>query len=100
MTIAALYLLAFGMKAAAFPVNFWLPASYHTPRIVTAALFGGLLTKVGIYALLRTLVMIFPVERLALSGLSSAWVAVADDDPRRRSARWRRPTSGGCSASW
>ena len=34
MTLAALYLLAFGMKAAAFPVNFWLPASYHTPRIV------------------------------------------------------------------
>ena len=76
MTIAALYLLAFGMKAAAFPVNFWLPASYHTPRIVTAALFGGLLTKVGVYALLRTLVMLFPEERLALSGLIG-WAAVA-----------------------
>jgi multicomponent Na+:H+ antiporter subunit D len=76
MTIAALYLLAFGMKAAAFPLNFWLPASYHTPRIVTAALFGGLLTKIGVYALLRTLVMIFPVERLALSGVIE-WVAIA-----------------------
>ena len=76
MTIAALYLLAFGMKAAAFPVNFWLPASYHTPRIVTAALFGGLLTKVGVYALLRTLVMLFPEQRLALSGLIG-WVAIA-----------------------
>jgi multicomponent Na+:H+ antiporter subunit D len=75
-TIAALYLMAFGMKAAAFPVNFWLPASYHTPRMVVAALFGGLLTKVGIYALLRTLVMLFPAERLALSGLIG-WVAVA-----------------------
>jgi multicomponent Na+:H+ antiporter subunit D len=76
MTIAALYLLAFGMKAAAFPVNFWLPASYHTPRLVTAALFGGLLTKIGIYALLRTLVMIFPVERLQLSPVIE-WVAAA-----------------------
>jgi multicomponent Na+:H+ antiporter subunit D len=76
MTIAALYLLAFGMKAAAFPVNFWLPASYHTPRLVTAALFGGLLTKIGVYALLRTLVMIFPVERAALSGVIE-WVAIA-----------------------
>jgi multicomponent Na+:H+ antiporter subunit D len=76
MTIAALYLLAFGMKAAAFPLNFWLPASYHTPRIVTAALFGGLLTKIGVYALLRTLVMIFPVERAALSGVIE-WVAIA-----------------------
>ena len=64
------------MKAAAFPVNFWLPASYHTPRIVTAALFGGLLTKIGIYALLRALVMIFPVERFALSGVIE-WVAIA-----------------------
>jgi multicomponent Na+:H+ antiporter subunit D len=76
MTLAVLYLLAFGMKAAAFPVNFWLPASYHTPRIVIAALFAGLLTKVGVYALLRSLVMIFPVERAALSGLIG-WVAAA-----------------------
>jgi multicomponent Na+:H+ antiporter subunit D len=76
MTLAALYLVAFGMKAAAFPVNFWLPASYHTPKIVTSALFGGLLTKVGIYGLLRVLVMIMPVERAVLAGLIG-WVAVA-----------------------
>ncbi|MCJ8053323.1 Na+/H+ antiporter subunit D [Shinella curvata] len=69
MTLATLYFLAFGMKAAAFPVNFWLPASYHTPRVVVSALFAGLLTKVGIYALLRTLVMLFPVEREELSFL-------------------------------
>jgi multicomponent Na+:H+ antiporter subunit D len=75
MTLASLYLLAFGMKAAAFPVNFWLPASYHTPRIVTAALFGGLLTKIGVYALLRTLVLLFPVERSVLADLIG-WVAI------------------------
>lgn len=69
MTLTGLYLLAFGMKAAAFPVNFWLPASYHTPRIVVSALFAGLLTKVGIYAMVRTLVMLFPVEREELSFL-------------------------------
>ncbi|PKA40306.1 Na+/H+ antiporter subunit D [Rhizobium sullae] len=67
MTLAALFLLAFAMKAAAFPVNFWLPASYHTPRIVVSALFAGLLTKVGIYALIRVMVMLLPVEREALS---------------------------------
>ncbi|WP_157015058.1 Na+/H+ antiporter subunit D [Mesorhizobium xinjiangense] len=76
MTIAALYLLAFGMKAAAFPLNFWLPASYHTPRIVTSALFGGLLTKVGIYALLRVFLTLMPVERGVLSELI-AWLAAA-----------------------
>jgi multicomponent Na+:H+ antiporter subunit D len=63
MTLICLYLLAFAMKAAAFPVNFWLPASYHTPKLVVSALFGGLLTKIGVYALLRVLVMIFPIER-------------------------------------
>ncbi|MGJ8570653.1 MAG: Na+/H+ antiporter subunit D [Hoeflea sp.] len=67
MTLVTLYLLAFAMKAAAFPVNFWLPASYHTPRLVVSALFAGLLTKVGIYALLRILGMLFPVEREELS---------------------------------
>jgi multicomponent Na+:H+ antiporter subunit D len=67
MTLSALFVLAFSMKAAAFPVNFWLPASYHTPRVVVSALFAGLLTKVGIYALLRVTVMLFPVEREALS---------------------------------
>ena len=76
MTLATLYLVAFGMKAAAFPVNFWLPASYHTPKIVTSALFGGLLTKVGIYGLLRVLVMIMPAERLVLSALIG-WIAIA-----------------------
>ncbi|MVA99852.1 Na+/H+ antiporter subunit D [Nitratireductor sp. CAU 1489] len=76
MTIATLLLLAFGMKAAAFPLNFWLPASYHTPRIVTSALFGGLLTKVGIYALLRSMMVLFPLERIVLSELI-AWVAGA-----------------------
>jgi multicomponent Na+:H+ antiporter subunit D len=76
MTIASLYLLAFGMKAAAFPLNFWLPASYHTPRIVVSALFGGLLTKVGIYALLRSLMTLFPVERAVLADVI-AWAAVA-----------------------
>jgi multicomponent Na+:H+ antiporter subunit D len=76
MTLAVLYLTAFGMKAAAFPLSFWLPASYHTPRIVVAALFGGLLTKVGIYALLRSLVMLFPEERGVLGDLIG-WVAIA-----------------------
>lgn len=75
-TLSVLYLLAFGMKAAAFPVNFWLPASYHTPPMVTAALFGGVLTKVGIYALLRVLVMLLPMQRQTLQDLIG-WVAVA-----------------------
>lgn len=61
--VAALLLLAFGMKAAAFPVNAWLPASYHTPPAAVSALFAGLLTKVGAYAMLRALVAILPGSR-------------------------------------
>ncbi|WP_068317213.1 Na+/H+ antiporter subunit D [Polycladidibacter hongkongensis] len=67
--ISALYFLAFAMKAAAFPVNFWLPASYHTPRIVVSALFAGLLTKVGVYALLRVLVLLLPAGHNWMHGL-------------------------------
>jgi len=69
--IALLFVLAFGMKAAAFPVNFWLPASYHTPPAATAALFAGLLTKVGVYALIRTLALLMPGERAAYADLLS-----------------------------
>jgi len=76
MTLVVLYLLAFCMKAAAFPVNFWLPASYHTPKLVVSALFGGLLTKVGIYALLRVLVMLFPLGRDELAGLIAVVAAL------------------------
>ena len=61
--IAALLLLAFGMKAAAFPLNAWLPAAYHTPPAAVSALFAGLLTKVGAYALLRTLAAVLPGSR-------------------------------------
>lgn len=76
ITLVVLYLLAFGMKAAAFPVNFWLPASYHTPKLVVSALFGGLLTKVGIYALMRVLVMLFPLGRDELAGLIAVVAAL------------------------
>ncbi|MGD1887009.1 MAG: Na+/H+ antiporter subunit D [Cohaesibacteraceae bacterium] len=59
-TLMMIFVFAFAMKAAAFPLNFWLPASYHTPNIVTSAIFAALLTKVGIYALLRLGGMLFP----------------------------------------
>ncbi len=67
--LAALFLIAFGIKAAMFPLFFWLPASYHTPPIAVTALFGGLLTKVGIYSMWRVLVMIFPQEVVYLQPL-------------------------------
>ncbi|MFN4262296.1 MAG: Na+/H+ antiporter subunit D [Thioalkalivibrionaceae bacterium] len=60
--IAMLFLIAFGIKAGAFPFFFWLPASYHTPKVAVSALFAGLLTKVGVYALYRVFTLIFNQE--------------------------------------
>lgn len=57
--LAMLFVVAFGIKAAAFPLFFWLPASYHTPPVAVSAIFAGLLTKVGVYAMLRVFTLIF-----------------------------------------
>ena len=57
---AGLLLIGFGSKAAIFPLFFWLPASYHTPPPAVTALFGGLLTKVGVYTLFRSFTLFFP----------------------------------------
>ncbi len=54
-----LFLVAFGLKAGIFPFFFWLPASYHTPPSAVSAVFAGLLTKVGVYALFRGYTLIF-----------------------------------------
>jgi len=59
MGIASLLIVAFGIKAAVFPLFFWLPASYHTPPAGVTALFAGLLTKVGVYALIRVFTLLF-----------------------------------------
>jgi multicomponent Na+:H+ antiporter subunit D len=58
-TLSMLFLVSFGIKAGVFPLFFWLPASYHTPPFAVSALFAGLLTKVGVYALMRVFTLIF-----------------------------------------
>lgn len=62
VTVSMLFMVSFGIKAAIFPLFFWLPASYHTPPVAVSALFGGLLTKVGVYALIRVFTLIFTVD--------------------------------------
>lgn len=75
--VAILLLVVFGMKGALFPLYFWLPNSYYGPPAAIAALFGGLLTKVGIYAIFRMFTLIFTHNPdfthniiLALAGLT------------------------------
>ncbi|MCG8668516.1 MAG: Na+/H+ antiporter subunit D [Pseudomonadales bacterium] len=57
--LAILFMASFGIKAGVFPLFFWLPASYHTPLVAVSAVFAGLLTKVGVYALYRVFSLLF-----------------------------------------
>nr|WP_237072512.1 Na+/H+ antiporter subunit D [Pseudaestuariivita rosea] len=57
--VAVMFMIAFGVKAALFPLFFWLPAAYHTPAFSVSAVFAGLLTKVGVYALIRMFTLVF-----------------------------------------
>lgn len=67
--VAILLLVAFGIKAALFPFFFWLPASYHTPPVAVSAIFAGLLTKVGVYALVRLFTLLFGETTTGMSEL-------------------------------
>lgn len=67
--LASMFLIAFGIKAGLFPLFFWLPASYHTPPPAISALFAGLLTKVGVYALIRVFTLLFWADSLYLPQL-------------------------------
>ena len=53
-------LVVFGIKAAIFPLFSWLPDSYPTAPSPVTAVFAGLLTKVGVYAVIRTQTLLFP----------------------------------------
>lgn len=70
---ALFFLIGFGIKAAVFPMYFWLPDSYHTPPAAISAIFGGLLTKVGVYALIRVFTLIFIPD----SFLSQVFIVLA-----------------------
>ncbi|MEN1984661.1 Na+/H+ antiporter subunit D [Paenibacillus hubeiensis] len=56
--IGVLFLIVFSIKAGLF-LFFWLSGSYAAPPAVVTALFAGLLTKVGLYAIVRTFTLIF-----------------------------------------
>lgn len=58
--IQLMLFVVFGLKAAVFPMSAWLPDSYPTAPAPVTAVFAGLLTKVGVYALLRTQTLLFP----------------------------------------
>lgn len=89
---AVLLLVVFGIKAALFPLFFWLPDSYPTAPSPIIAVFAGLLTKVGVYAIIRSQTLFFPSDgrpgTLLLVIASATMVvgvlgAIAQDDVKR-----------------
>lgn len=60
--VGMLLLIAFGAKAAVFPIFNWLPAAYHTASMPVAAIFAALLTKVGVYAIIRIYTLVLAGE--------------------------------------
>ena len=58
---AAILAVAFLVKAAAWPLNFWLPSAYSAAAAPVSALFA-ILTKLGVYAILRVWTLLFPQD--------------------------------------
>jgi len=91
-SLALLLVVVFGIKAAIFPLFFWLPDSYPTAPTPVTAVFAGLLTKVGVYALLRSQTLLFPPDTqpgtllLVVAGLTmvvGVFGAVTQNDIKR-----------------
>jgi multicomponent Na+:H+ antiporter subunit D len=89
--LQSMLLIAFGIKAAVFPLSAWLPDSYPTAPAPVTAVFAGLLTKVGVYAIIRTQTLLFPGgaldDLLLWAALATMLIgilgAVAQSDLRR-----------------
>lgn len=89
---AVLLVVVFGIKAALFPLGSWLPDSYPVAPAPVTAVFAGLLTKVGVYALIRSQTLFFPETSrpvtllLCAAGLTMVLGilgAIAQDDIKR-----------------
>ncbi|UFU06179.1 Na+/H+ antiporter subunit D [Ruania halotolerans] len=84
-------LMGFAIKAAVFPLSAWLPDSYPTAPAPVTAVFAGLLTKVGVYAIIRAQTLLFTDGTLdtilmvlaVLTMLVGIAGAVAQDDIKR-----------------
>ncbi|MFZ5815584.1 MAG: proton-conducting transporter membrane subunit [Bacillota bacterium] len=72
--IGILFMIVFASKGALFPLYFWLPRSYYFAPNGIAALFAAMLTKVGVYALVRVFTLIF-VHDVSYTHTILLWVA-------------------------
>lgn len=73
--ISLLFLIVFSIKSGLLLYQ-WLPGSYSAPPTAIAALFGALLTKVGVYALFRTFSLLFYHEPAVTHNLIGIMAAI------------------------
>ncbi len=69
-------IIVFALKAAVLPLQFWLPATYASASAPVAALFA-VMTKIGVYALLRVYTTIFGSQAGELAGMAGNWLLPA-----------------------
>ncbi|WP_175614908.1 Na+/H+ antiporter subunit D [Piscibacillus halophilus] len=74
--IGVLLFFVFAVKAAIFPLYYWLPNSYVVPNPVISALFGALLTKIGIYSIFRVYTLIFVHDTAFTHQQLFIWLAI------------------------
>lgn len=70
---AAILGTAFLMKAGAWPLNFWLPTTYAAAAAPAAALFA-IMSKLGVYVILRLWTLAFGPGAGALAGFGGEWL--------------------------
>ncbi len=68
-----LLLVVFALKGAILPLYFWLPRAYASATAPVAALFA-IMTKVGLYAIIRVFTLVFGSEAGELSGMVDLWL--------------------------
>lgn len=73
--LGLMLLVSLGIKAGMVPLHWWLPDSYPSAPAPVTAVFAALLTKVGVYAIIRTQTLMFSREEpwtllLVLAGVT------------------------------
>jgi multicomponent Na+:H+ antiporter subunit D len=73
--ISMMLFVVFGVKTALVPLFFWMPDAYPQPPIATAGMFAAIMTKVGVYSIMRTFTLIFPGDEFTITVIKIVAVA-------------------------
>jgi formate hydrogenlyase subunit 3/multisubunit Na+/H+ antiporter MnhD subunit len=77
LVVAFLTVAGFGAKAGLYPLHVWLPAAHPVAPAPASALLSGVITKAGVFCILRVIYYIFGMEFLKGTWVQSAWLLLA-----------------------